>query len=596
MVKFLALSLLLVTFSACAQTATHVPYWNTNTQLIPWRLPLAPTIAALEYIDLDDDGDPDVLRGMVNDSIPLMWIDDDDDMEVGDVEGDTDSDCLLLDLNRDGHFAGPQDLSIDWNDEDGDGIADMQLVVRNGKAATRNFFDWEADYMYVMDFDKDKIMHYIDWNILNIQAWEKDGHSNFFTDYHGNSLFMKMHGSSYRIGDLRYNWENPFIFYDKDEDGLTEMAIRLVDTPLFRPKDNKDTTFHQVDKEIDILYSKKIDHVSFTFDLDNDNGPGNEFDFDISLNFRGPGFDYTDQKHSFSSLRGLPEANKFFYDSRWRKVDELYYPDQDNAWNLIFNRGQWSQCSFVFDEDDDCNRWERVEFYEPKDLFKIGKNKGGLDNNAQADAAGDRGEWDTDFSGKGQLYVGAFDGRIHLYGAEWGAWRIDQTAYSYQGFGGLYNRWRPERTQVEPKTFGTVKYTDTNNNGFIDLVEYDLDGDTLFEDRVSLLELGVDDRNEIIPTSQNNYEDFQALFSSVAENMWARANDAVSVAKKYKVDTSHYAFYMKPHSLHQKYDYGYWLNFYIYQDLRHVAKLKKDKSLLASIDRAYYSGKWKSLQ
>ena len=60
-----------------------------------------------------------------------------------------------------------------------------------------------------------------------------------------------------------------------------------------------------------------------------------------------------------------------------------------------------------------------------------------LDNNRQSDASGDRGEWDLDNSGGGSLYVSNFDGRIHLYGAEWGAWRIDQNSFSYQGFGGI---------------------------------------------------------------------------------------------------------------------------------------------------------------
>jgi hypothetical protein len=31
--------------------------------------------------------------------------------------------------------------------------------------------------------------------------------------------------------DLRFNWENPFLFYDEDDDHLSEMAIRLVDSP-----------------------------------------------------------------------------------------------------------------------------------------------------------------------------------------------------------------------------------------------------------------------------------------------------------------------------------------------------------------------------
>ncbi|MBD2723109.1 hypothetical protein IC234_13325 [Hymenobacter sp. BT189] len=583
----------MLALGAHAQPTKPLRYWNQNTKLIPWRAPLTPKLSALEYLDLDHDGDPDVLKGVMNESVPFLWIDDDDDMKKGDLEGDTDSDCLLLDLNRNGVFAGPEDISIDWNDEDGDGQADVQLVVKNDKPSKENYFDWGADFMYVMDFDHDHILNFIDWNLLNVQAWDKHGISNFFTDYHGNSLFLKMHGSSYRIADLRYNWENPFIFYDKDGDGLSEMAIRLVDTPIFKKATGDDPLFQGQKEEVAIKFGQKIDHVSMTFDLDNDNAPGNEFDFDLSLNLRGPGFDYSDQKHPFKSLKGLPAADKFFYDARWRQGGELIYPDQDAAWGLIFGRGQWNQCTFVFDEDDDCNRWERVEFYEPKDLFKVGKNNGGLDNNPQADAAGDRGEWDADFSGQGQLYVGAFDGRLHLYGAEWGAWRTDQMAFSYQGFGGLYNRYRPERSQRDPEGFATIKYTDSDNNGFLDVIEYDLDGDTKFEEKVSLKQLGLDDRREVIKTSKNEYADFQGLFKGVAEGMWARANEAVAIARKHGLSTSHYAFYQQPHSLHQQYEYGFWLNFYLYQDLRHLARLKNDKALLKTLDKAYYSGNWK---
>ena len=108
----------------------------------------------------------------------------------------------------------------------------------------------------------------------------------------------------------------------------------------------------------------------------------------------------------------------------------------------------------------------------------MGSGKGGVDNHPQSDWAGDRGEWDLDNSGGGRLYVGRFDGRIHLYGAEWGCWRIDQTARYFQG----YDRsWQNKA----PKSFATVKYTDTDDNGFLDCIEYDLDGDRVFEFRIS---------------------------------------------------------------------------------------------------------------
>ena len=573
---------------------TPLRYWNRNTQLLPWRM--TPSVSKPEYIDLDKDGDPDILKAFVNDSIPVLWIDDDDDMMWTHADGDTDNDCLLIDRNKDGIFAGPWDFSIDWYDSNKDGKADVQLIVNNAGLKLRNYYDWGADFMYVFDDDKDGIMHYVDWNKIMMQAWEHSGHSNFYKDYSGNSTFLKMHASSFRIADLRYNWENPFIFYDSDKDGLTEWAIRLVDSPVFREADSTKSSFHQLDKEIDIQFTRNIDYAAITWDLDGDNAPGNEFDFDMSILFKGKGFSYEDQVHHYKNMPGLPAANHLFYDARWRTIDRLFYPGRDTAYNLIYKKGNWQECRLVFDEDDDCNRWERVEFYDPKDVFTIGTEKGGLDHNKQADAAGDRGEFDLDNSGKGQLYIGAFDGRIHLYGAEWGAWRIDQLAYSFQGFGGNYERWGRERLQRQPESFATVKYTDSNRNGFIDVIEYDLDGNYQFEDRVSLAELGIDDKRTLIKTASADYKTYQHLFKRVAEEMWRNAQTALLVAKENKLNTGWYAFYQKPMSLHQKYEFGYWLSFYIYQDLRYEAKLKNDVAKVKQIDKAYYSGNWQQLR
>jgi hypothetical protein len=452
--------------------------------------------------------------------------------------------------------------------------------------------------MYIIDDDRDQIMHYIDWNLVSMLAWEHNGHANFYEDYSGNTSFLKMHGSSFRIHDLRLNWENPFLFFDTDGDKLTEGAIRFVNTPTFRPKENNDPLFNTMDTAVDIHFNGLMDYAAVTWDLDNDNGPGNEFDFDMSLLFRGRGFDYRDQVHRFKSLRGLgPQTDHLLYDARWRQLTELVYPDRDTAWHMIYNRGQWSECRLVFDEDDDCNRWERVEFYDPKDPFVIGREKGGLDHNQQADAAGDRGEFDLDCSGKGQLYVGAFDGRIHLYGAEWGAWRMDQTAYSYQGFGGIYNRWRPGRLQKEPEKFATVKYEDTDNNGFMDKLLYDLDGDKRYEDSVSLLALGLSDRQPLFGgQGLRPGADAQQRFAAVANGMWARAQQAVAIARQQGIETSWYNFYLQPHSLHEKYDFGYWLGFYLYRDLRDHFARHGNKHLLTLLDKAYYSGNWNLLK
>jgi hypothetical protein len=579
--------------SVCSQK-NNIPYWNSNTQLIPFRI--VPIISKIDYLDLDKDGDPDILKAMLNDSIPILWIDDDDDMKQGDIEGDTDNDCLLIDKNRDSIFAGPFDFSIDWIDEDHDGKADIQLIVNNAGTKVRNYFDWGADFMYVLDVDKDQIMHYIDWNSIMMRAWEHYGHANFYKDYSGNSTFLKMHASSFRISDLRYNWENPFIFYDTDRDGLTEWAIRLVDTPEFRDKiDNSKNGFGNIDSNFDVKFTKRIDYAAVTWDLDNDNSAGNEFDFDMSLLFKGKGFAYDDQGHHFKGLKGLSQANSFMYDNRWRNIDTLFYPDRDTAYQMIFKKGDWQQCRLIFDEDDDCNRWERVEFYDPLDFWKTGIEGGGLDNNGQSDAIGDRGEFDMDNSGKGRLYIGAFDGRIHLFGAEWGGWRIDQTAFSYQGFGGFYEKWNRKRLQLMPKKFASVKYEDTDGNGFADQILYDLDGDHFFEDSVSLIKMNINDRQSVIETAKMRYADYSTLFKTITNNNWSRALLALKVAEKYKINTNWYSFYKQPHSLHEKYDYSFWLNFYIYQDLRYQTRINNNVALLKKVDIAYYSGNWSVL-
>lgn len=588
--------LLFINIQLSAQNNKHAKkYWQTKIQLTPFRLPLPQIDAKINYIDLDHDGDPDVLRTVVN-GFPVQWIDDDDDMKYGDVEGDMDSDCLMVDRNKDGKYGSEYDLIIDWDDEDGDNVADLQVVVDYSGFDDRGL--WKAHYMWFIDTDHDQQFNYIDWNTMQVEGWEHSGRSNFFPDYLGNSIFLKVHTNTFNINDLRYNWENPFLFYDPDNDGLTEMSIRYIDSPKVIKGMMPVSKNENINKiEPSVLFTKRITSVQIGIDLDNDSSPANEFDYDMSIKFSGKGFDYSDQVHKYKSLRGLPEADKYFFDPRWRQLDELIYTDHEKGYKFPFERGKWNECWFVYDEDDDCQRWERVEFYSPKDLFKVGAKNGGLDNNPQADVSGDRGEWDMDFSGKGKLYIGKFDGRIHLYGAEWGAWRIDQNAKYFQGWQG----WRGKNLQPEdfifeePKKFATVKYLDTDDNGFFDLIEYDLDGDTTFETKVNLLALGISDSSSIIDISHFKYKDFNNLYLAVANHMWKNANDAVKVASEHGLNVNWYSQFMHPLSPREKYNDGYWLSFYLYKDLKYLAELKKDKSFSHILDVAYYSGNWNSL-
>jgi hypothetical protein len=566
---------------------------TSHPLLTPFRLTLPDAGSHIEYIDLDGDGDPDVLRSSTSQNIPVQWIDDDDDMQEGDPEGDMDSDCLMIDRNRDGRYGSGHDLIIDWNDEDGDGQPDMQVVADNGGLDDRGRF--HAHYVWVIDTDHDQIFNYIDWNTFQFEGWEHAGRCHFFEDYLGQSIMLKSHTSTFNLKDVRYTWENPFLFYDTDQDGLTEMAIRLTDQPeIDRDAGPLPEEGPVSDGMRSFYFDGVINDAYLTFDLDNDNGPSNEFDYDMSLKFSGPGFDYRDQVHTYASMKGLEGSDGYFQDPRWRNMTELIYADHDSAYNLVFQKGQWTSCWLVYDEDDDCQRWERVEFYDPRDPFRSGVHNGGLDHNPQADVEGDRGEWDLDFSGKGQLYIGPFDGRIHLYGAEWGCWRIDQEASYFQGWQG----WRGPNIQpedhvtVEPDIFPTIRYTDQDGNGFFDRLEYDLDGDTRFERTIDIKLLGLIDTAVLIRPADMDYADFGDLYQRMADQQWDNALKAIRVAKNERLNTAWYANLMHPRTLREKYHYGTWLNFYLYHDLRRLGELRQDRGFVELCDVAYYGNDW----
>jgi hypothetical protein len=62
------------------------------------------------------------------------------------------------------------------------------------------------------------------------------------------------------------------------------------------------------------------------------------------------------------------------------------------------------------------------------------------------------------------------------------------------------------------------------------------------------------------------------------------------------IDTSMYEGFMHPVTLRDKYYSGYWMNLRVFIDLRNLAELKNDKSLIEKIDFAYFDMNWESLQ
>jgi len=419
----------------------------------------------LGFTDLDNDGDPDLLR-LHNGSLDIIYVDDDDDMTAQDTRGDADSDLVVVDKTMDGVYDGPGDFVYDPVDIDGDGDADYEFSC----TTTDGFGSCGLRYV---DYDDDNRMAYLDFEnftLTNENAYSERGSYRF--DYAGNGFFLKMplFLAGWRMSNPEMFWENPIAWYDTDDDGFTEMIVRCGD---------------QGDPD------GRIEAFDVAFDADNDTTVGNESDLDWELSFRTSPSRAMEYQHvgrsRYPGIRGIDEVNStLFVTNPWfRALDTWTHVPYFKALGMGTQHPAWDSCTFVVDEDDEDVRWE--------EMFSPSQEPGVLCG--YSDKVGDRWEVDDDYSGGGQLYRAAFDGRLHLYGADRGEWTVDYHGLyhgsvdrSSPGFdepplpprrmeedGRPIVIWSARETDLLLK-FSRVRYSDTDGNGFIDRIEYDDDG------------------------------------------------------------------------------------------------------------------------
>ena len=489
--------------------------------------------------DIDSDGRPDIVERWWNGK-RVRWLDENGDLSASDTRGDMVADTLQVDKNGDALYDGPLDQNVRWVDTDGDGRADMQIFVTHSPAWSEGRWDAsQSHWMIFIDVERDGVLGRQDWERFDFDEdnWAYTGASNWMPDYHGDAVFLKIHRPPQALPDPRLNWENPFAFYDFDSDGLSEMAVRWLDPSSAMPP---------IEKGVSAL-SGRLGEAFVTFDIDNDSARGNETDYDMSLRGAGgPGVPYASFVHKYPAMRGNPKFDGCFQWHNWRRIDELLYMSHARGFDAFFTAG-WSSVYFVYDEDDDDHRWERVEMYYPVhgfggpegevDLYSTKRwrrgnyanqapagpgERPGIMGHPQADSLGDRGEWDRDNSGGGKLYVGVFDRKLHLAGAEWGAWLIDWNAEFHGG-------WKtPSPKPLAPHVGMVVVYRDTDNNGFFDTVEYDYEGDRSIDLKVSLLDYRTEanphpDVAPLIDTRKEGWAGLHAHFKRVADQSWQEA-------------------------------------------------------------------------
>lgn len=560
-------------------------------------------------LDINNDGKPDILERWWNGK-RVRWLDENGDMLPTDTRGDQVGDVMQIDKNGDGIYDSALDISIKWADNDGDGRADLQAFVTQGREWSNGKFNpAQSHWMVYIDVEKDGVLGWIDWQTYDFENdnWGHTGLTDWLPDYNGDSIFLKIHRPPQSLPDPRLNWENPFAFYDFDKDGVSEMAMRWLDPVPALEQDKTNLT-------------GVLKEAFVTFDVDNDSTQGNETDYDMSLRGSGgPGIPYRSFVHKYPALKGNPKFDACFEWTNWRHIDELMYMPHDKSYAAFFSAG-WTNMYFVFDEDDDDHRWERVEMYYPMhgfggpkevDLYTTKRwrrgnyaehemvaegQRPGISGHPQADSLGDRGEFDEDNSGRGKLYVGRFDRKLHLYGAEWGAWTVDKNAEYHGG-----NK-TPSPKPSAPRVEEVVKYTDTDNNGFIDTIEFDYEGDRTIDLRVSLLDYKsaaqpVPDGAIVFNTPAGGWKGLNELFTEIANQSFQEALLVYRAAWRRGLTTPEIDKLANGSSVGERYRNAYWIKEKVFREIRaelHRGR-SRDAALLAlekDLIRLYYTAQF----
>ena len=379
---------------------------------------------------------------------------------------------ILVDRDDSGRFDGNEDFYYKAMDLNGDGAPEAEYYhLFPGPGS------WSNKIHISLNGERD--MSFLNW-----KTFYYDDEQRYLA---GGKYIMNVHGSGFFLNsyskDVRTAWETPIAWYDFNFDGRTDMVMRAADVIM-------------TDKEPGVrVYSGTLGEYEISFELNKNTSDKKWHSLDMQLTFArygSPGLDYTKYVDRVDAIKGLPEA-AFLSEKmlETRQQPTRYYLPYLDGYKIATEYDGWEQVWLLFDEDDDDCRWEEM----------FGKHEPGW--LGYADRIGDRIEVDSDYGGKGKLYIGRFDGRIHLYHAERAFWDIDY----YGLYKGSCDRVNTDEGPVPPEglKYPTVRYLDENKNGFIDTIEYltvERQGEGAVNEklirRVSLLDLADDDEKDSI--------------------------------------------------------------------------------------------------
>jgi len=372
------------------------------------------------YIDHDGDGNADEVWFVdTAPRHPEEWrpvlvraIDEDGDLQ-DDGQPDQDSDLYIADWHGDGTV----DAVLDYTDVDDDNDVDEMAMYFLGTAS----FGGEGAIVvwWGNDVGDDNLLWY------DVGYTYRQPLCQFNTHFGGNEMFCAFvldPGAT----TWRPTWENPFLFYDLDGDGVTEEVIRY---------DSEGAT------------ARNIRH---SFDADDDATPKQPRDFDVSITAYAPEGGVTAGADAVQTiqLRGMP-TGPFL----------AYAPGQTAGLAAI-----WDRMLLTWDEDDnnvdgqrydDTNeRWEGVIANGTDDFPQVGGPSCGPVNK--------RNELAIQTGQPMQVYLHPVDQRIHLRGAQ--------------------RAWLDVDADQDHSADMKYTYVDSDGDGVIDTWNFDANADGTVDD------------------------------------------------------------------------------------------------------------------
>ena len=396
---------------------------------------LADTPGKRHYFDNDGDGKPEEVWFVDTDprhnkdKQPLLVrvIDEDGDLTIN-GEPDEDSDLYIADWNADGSV----DAIVDYEDLDGDQDVDRMGVY---------FYDqkYGLRVWWSNDNGDDNLL----WYTVDYTYYQRPCEN--FTHFGGDESFV-----SFKINPGDDHWtpffENPFLFYDCDNDGVTEEVIRLIGE------------------------GNRVNSLRWSFDADNDATPDYPRDYDVSISAYATGwslekyqsehtkntfsdFNYSENQSEFFTIRGFPAGPVI----------------KRNIARSVLNETTWARVLMVWDENDLNIAWTSDSTYTIErweGIIAAPSNDSGYEMPGvgwpDCGPFNKRYEMVLQPQGPNEYYFNPADRRIHIKGSDKTWLKVD---YNYDKKMDMYYLWE-----------------DTDKDGFMNRLSVDIDGDSKFDD------------------------------------------------------------------------------------------------------------------